>query len=293
MKKRLLSLLLAVVLCIGLLPVGAGAAEASISTDAFDADGDLTESTGYTANGSTYDGSSGDDTLSGNFYIVQGNVTVEGNLTIESNTNGGLVLCEGATLTVEGALICNGGRDSFQIYGQTYNNTTRGKTGRLIIQNFKNDGAAIRFAGTAESGLVPTLTINSGELELHSSSGKLIEGVKLKSAKPIHAGTLDGDPVALSVWSKDPSEGTVAGSTLVIEYCGHENSYDVEFIPDEGSTATHHMRCKVCGFTWASDACFTESTLDDIQSNGAEGHTRAHAGRQGACQQKLRMRLYI
>ena len=274
MKKRLLSLLLAVVLCIGLLPVGALAEDTTtaVQADTVDADGTIKAGGGFIATGPIYTGSKGNDTLSGKYYIVQNDATVKGNLTVDCNDNGGLVLCAGATLTVEGALICSGTQNKFYIYGQT---ATGKSTGRLIIENTKDVGAAIRFAGTAGSGSVPTLSIDSGELELHGgNSGKLIDGITLMSTRPIHVGTLNDEPVEPSVWYKDPSEGSVDGRTLVLAYCEHDHTDDFEFIPDEGSTATHHMRCKVCGFTWTSSgACFEDGALSGIQSNGETGHT--------------------
>ena len=82
--------------------------------------------------GPIFTGSQTDVTFTDNqYHIVQNNVTIHGNLTIGGE--GGLVLCAGATLTVNGALIHNGGR-AFHIYGQTL--TESGKdTGKLVINN--------------------------------------------------------------------------------------------------------------------------------------------------------------
>lgn len=59
---------------------------------------------------------------SGQFYIVQDNVTISGDLTVDGSQAGGLILCANATLTVNGALIHTGGT-KFSIYGQTQPNT--------------------------------------------------------------------------------------------------------------------------------------------------------------------------
>ena len=59
---------------------------------------------------------------SGQFYIVQDNVTISGDLTVDSSQAGGLILCAIATLTVNGALIHTGGT-KFSIFGQTQPNT--------------------------------------------------------------------------------------------------------------------------------------------------------------------------
>ena len=169
MKKRLLSLLLAAVLCIGLLPVGAGAADVEINTDLVDKDGRITTDAGYSRSGSVYTGSGTSDTIDDErWHIVQGSVTVEGDLTLGGG--GGLVLDAGATLTVNGALILKGSRsNSFHIYGRT---TEDAATGKLVINN-AGDGAAIRSESTG------TLTISSGKLEINSESGELVKNVKL------------------------------------------------------------------------------------------------------------------
>ena len=113
--------------------------------------------------GPIFTGSQTDVTFTDNqYHIVQNNVTIHGNLTIGGE--GGLVLCAGATLTVNGALIHNGGR-AFHIYGQTL--TESGKdTGKLVINNSNGGGAAIRTTSTSTSK--PQLSINSGELEIRS-----------------------------------------------------------------------------------------------------------------------------
>ena len=113
--------------------------------------------------GPIFTGSQTDVTFTDNqYHIVQNDVTIHGNLTIGGE--GGLVLCAGATLTVNGALIHNGGR-VFHIYGQTL--TESGKdTGKLVINNSNGGGAAIRTTSTSTSK--PQLSINSGELEIRS-----------------------------------------------------------------------------------------------------------------------------
>ena len=105
MKKRLLSLLLAVVLCIGLLPVGALASdEITVNTDLVDDNGEITMDTGYSRRGFAYSGSDTAATIDdSNWHVIQADVTVGGDLTLGGG--GGLVLGAGATLTVNGALI--------------------------------------------------------------------------------------------------------------------------------------------------------------------------------------------
>ena len=215
-----------------------------IFPDDVDADGNIVRRRGWSRSGPIYEGGDGDaDFTDAQFYVVQGNdVTIGGNLTIGGSC--ALILCQGAKLTVEGALICSG---SYRIYGQS----DEGKNaGRLVIENsLDSNGAAIRSAADATG--TPTLHIDSGELEIHSgNSDKLVDGVKLSSTSHIHQGTLDGTAVSPAEWD----ETSLKGGTLTLAYCQHEHSADQELIPDSGGTA-HHRHCKACGFDWASEAC--------------------------------------
>ena len=216
-----------------------------IFPDTVDANGNIIRHTGWRRNGPIYEGGDGDaDFTDAQFYVVQGNdVTIGGNLTIGGSC--GLILCQGATLTVEGALICSG---SYSIYGQSDGGAN---AGRLVVKNSLNEngGAAVRLADDATG--TPTLYIDSGELEIHSgNSDKLIDGVKLSSTRHIHQGTLDGTAVSPEVWDAD----SLKGGTLTLAYCQHEHSADQKLIPDSGGAA-HHRHCKACGFDWASEAC--------------------------------------
>ena len=218
-----------------------------IFPDTVDADGNIIRHTGWSRNGPIYEGGNGDaDFTDAQFYVVQGNdVTIGGNLTIGGSC--GLILCQGAKLTVEGALICSG---SYSIYGQSDGGAN---AGRLVIKNSLNEngGAAIR----SDSTYPPSLGIYSGELEIHSgNSDKLVDGVKLSSTSHIHQGTLDGTAVSPEVWDAD----SLKGGTLTLAYCQHEHSADQKLIPDSGGTA-HHRHCKACGFDWASEACYFDS----------------------------------
>ena len=212
-----------------------------IFPDTVDANGNIIRHTSWRRNGPIYEGSNGDASFTdAQFYVVQGNdVTIGGNLTIGGSC--ALILCQGAKLTVEGALICSG---SYSIYGQSDGGAY---AGRLVVKNSLDDGAAIR----SDSTYPPSLGIYSGELEIHSgNSDKLVDGVKLSSTSHIHQGTLDGTAVSPEVWGAD----SLKGGTLTLAYCQHEHSADQELIPDSGGTA-HHRHCKACGFDWASEAC--------------------------------------
>ena len=166
-----------------------------ISPDTVDADGNIIRHTGWSRNGPIYEGGNGDaDFTDAQFYVVQGNdVTIGGNLTIGGSC--GLILCQGAKLTVEGALICSG---SYSIYGQSNGGAN---AGRLVVKNSLDDGAAIR----SDSTYPPSLGIYSGELEIHSgNSDKLVDGVKLYSENKVHTAALDNKQVLLAAWSVYP-----------------------------------------------------------------------------------------
>ena len=102
-----------------------------------------------------------DKTLSGQYYTVQGNMIIDGNLTVDGSQMGGLVLCAGATLTVNGALIHNG-VSSFGIYGTSNNGADAGE---LVINNSLDNGAAIRTGSTS----TPQLNIYSGEVTINAA----------------------------------------------------------------------------------------------------------------------------
>ncbi len=218
-----------------------------IFPDTVDADGSIIRHTSWRRNGPIYEGGDGDaDFTDDQSYVVQGSdVTIHGNLTVGGI--GTLILCQGAKLTVEGALICSG---SYSIYGQSDKGNN---AGRLVIKNSlnENDGAAIR----SDSTYPTSLGIYSGELEIHSgNSDKLVDGVKLSSTNHIHMGTRDGTAVSPAEWG----ETSLKGGTLTLAYCQHEHSADQKLIPDD-SGATHHRHCEACGFDWASEACYFDN----------------------------------
>ena len=235
MKKRIFSLLLALAMVLSLMPTGVWAAETAIQVDGVDGEtGDINESGGVERTGPVL--TSSDTNLSGQFYIVQGDVTINGDLTVDGSKIGGLALCADATLTVTGALIYSGG-SWFSIYGQTQPDNSQ-STGKLIIENSNGDGAAIR--STASSA--PSLNISSGKVEIYGGkSEKLINGVYLTSTSSVHKVTLDGEMAS----PETLGSSSLNGKTLVLEYCEHPFD-DYVWIKD--SNTQHHWACSVCGF---------------------------------------------
>ena len=204
-----------------------------------------------------------DKTLSGQYYIVQGNMIIDGNLTVDGSQMGGLVLCAGATLTVNGALIHNGG-SSFGIYGTSNNGADAGE---LVINNSLDNGAAIRTGSTS----TPQLNIYSGEVTINAgNSGKLVEGVELYSTSKIHAATLAAKKVLPAEWR---GVSSIKGTSLVLEYCGHAED-DPEYVDyvEVGETQ-HRWQCKACGFEGGVEACFTNTTISGITPNDNGTHT--------------------
>lgn len=194
-------------------------------------------------------------------YIVDQDVTISGDLTIGGNSLIRLFLCDGATLTVNGALIlkCN----QFGIYGQTGSNGV----GKLIVQNSINDGAAVRNAGGS------ALNIYGGSMELHGGTSKQItDNAGLYSSGSngkIMKGTLDGKALKLNEWD---GKEALAGSKLVLEYCDHP-SEEIGLVTS-ATDNMHDIVCTLCGFSFGEEECdFTTGV----------GKSAGDAGHYGAC----------
>ena len=232
-----------------------------IFPDDVDADGNIVRRRGWSRSGLICEDSNGDASFTdAQFYVVQGNdVTIGGNLTIGGSC--GLILCQGAKLTVEGALICSG---SYSIYGQSDGGAN---AGRLVVKNSLDDGAAIRTGSTS----TPQLNIYSGEVTINAgNSGKLVEGVELYSTSKIHAATLAAKKVLPAEWR---GVSSIKGTSLVLEYCGHAED-DPEYVDyvEVGETQ-HRWQCKACGFEGGVEACFTNTTISGITPNDNGTHT--------------------
>lgn len=216
-------------------------ANPEINPDGVDANGNIITDTSFSRNGPLLTAS--DKNLSGKYYIVQGNITIKGDLTVDGTDSGGLVLCDGATLTVNGALIHTGG-SAFYIYGQTGSNGT----GKLVINNSNGDGAAIRAAANAYN---TQLGISSGVVELHGGSAKkLVDEVGLYSTSKIHKGTLNGNEVLPEKWCNSLKNyvTSIEGTSLVLAYCKHSDNAFSYVANQDGKT--HHQKCNRCGFEW-------------------------------------------
>ena len=261
MKKRLIALLLAVVLCVGLLPVSASAATAA-SVDWVDC---VDEETGgldknyIKRTGEYAEEIQGSADWTEKVYIVKADstVTIHGDLTVGRNTT--IILCDNSRLIVTGSLNL---KSNGYIFGQTSTHKAE-NAGTLIVQNTVDAGAAVR--STSGYGL----SIYGGSMELHGGTGKQITDGKatLYSSSTIIKGTLDGKALKLNEWN---DKEALMGSKLVLKYCEHDNE-DTEFVHDEGAN-THHRHCNACGLDYGSESCNFDD--GDVVNAGAEGHYR-------------------
>ena len=264
MKKRLIALLLAVALCVGLLPVSASAAGASVDwVDRAD-----TATGGLEKMDLTRNGEYAEDSLDANWtesiYIVQANsnVTITGDLTVGMNTT--IILCDNSTLKVTGSL--NVAASGACIFGQTSTHQAE-DAGKLIVQNTVDAGAAVRNAGSS------ALNIYGGSMELHGGTGKqLTDNVGLYSSGSngkIMKGTLDGKALTLDKWD---GKEALAGSTLVLDYCDHP-SEEIDLVTS-ATDNMHDIVCTLCGFSFGEEECdFTTGV----------GKSAGDAGHYGAC----------
>ena len=228
-----------------------------IYPDTVDAEGNIIRHTGWSRTGPIYEGSDRDAAFTDDkFYVIEKDtsVTIQGNLTVGGI--GALILCQGATLTVKGALICNG---NYSIYGQSDKGNN---AGRLVIENSKGGGAAIRLADDATG--TPTLHIDSGEVTINGgNSGKLVEGVKLYSEKKIHAATLGAEKVSPDAWSNNT---LIEGTSLVLAYCDHVHA---TYRPS--GTTQHTKHCPDCGFVGTPVSCTFDGN-GGYDQGGENGH---------------------
>ena len=102
MKKRMLSLICVLALCLGLLPVTALAATVENITY-LDENG--TQRTAATATQVT----NSDTQWTDGWYVAQSNITIDGTVTISGNVH--LILENGCKLTVNGGIVLKSGRN--------------------------------------------------------------------------------------------------------------------------------------------------------------------------------------
>ena len=268
MKKRVISMMLALALCLGLMPVVPVAAldETGIWFDQVNSEGDMEEGD-QSWSADYFTDSETDVVWNGNVTYAIGknqNVTIDGNLTIDGSGLKYLILFEDAKLTIKGALILKGG-GGLSILGHTESLNPQ-KSGQIIIENSKDpSGAAIRSEAGGESRAI---SLHGGKLTAKGGQYGAVNNVTLWKQREVLKATLGEE--SLEDWANEtvtfPDE-----KDLVIEWCEHDDDYE-DYIQD-GETQ-HRLCCKACGFEWTAVDCFTNTTLSpDIVSNGDGTHT--------------------
>lgn len=284
MKKRIFSLLLALAMVLSLMPAGVWAATEPAYYDTVKADGTI-ERGGGQMWADLYTETSSDSVTWGEVsYVIKNDVTINGDLTINARSSfARVLLCDGAKLTINGALKFAQGTRPLYVYGQTVQNT--GEVGTLVI-NHTGSGAAIQSESTNGS----TLSIHGGTLEINSASGDLVKNITLEvqnsylgtsSCTVMKATRTDASGHSEELKHGDwaglaPAETDLKGSKLVIEYCGHRAD-DATYTHNEG-TDTHTETCTVCGFAQTVECdLYAVSVTDTMHTMGCYRCDNRHA----------------
>ena len=277
MKKRvsvILILMLALALCLSAAAmatvrllevedVGTQTTTEKVYTDGFDEEDGTLKKDSPLYDGVLYDGTA---TLEGDkTYIVKGETVINGNLTINGSAPK-LVLCENATLTVNGSLILN--CQMLEIYGSTAT-SSKSDSGVLFINSADPSAAAVKSTHQVGTTTRTTIFCVGGKLAVQSASGILTENVTL--CKPLNAETsiqkytLDGEIKLPRDWD-NLSFNELNGSSLTVEYCKHDHvTYE------KASESTHTIHCADCGFVGTARTCGSDGYVG-YESVGENGH---------------------
>ena len=175
MKKRLLSILLAICLLAGLLPTVALAANSVTNVTYYDWNSSTNQLEEKSCSSATLVESSTDKvTWSNGWYVAQGNVTISGGVTISGDVF--LILADGCTLTIDASIQ---GEGNLTIYGQS------GGTGQLIV-NGNNSANAYSSCSIK----VNSLTINGGSITATGGSVINEDGVETGGSYGIYASSI-------------------------------------------------------------------------------------------------------
>lgn len=155
MKRRILSIMTALALCLSLCPTWAFAADEGTGQQEvsyLDISGATQNCTEYTLV------DSGASTWSGGWYVVSGEVTISSRIPVSGDVR--LILTDGCTLNANKGIEVTSG-SSLTIYGQT------GGTGTLTANADENDAGI----GGSWNGSCGTITINGGTVEANGGGG--------------------------------------------------------------------------------------------------------------------------
>ncbi|MBQ4602516.1 MAG: leucine-rich repeat protein [Clostridia bacterium] len=201
--KKLISILLAAVMLIGMIPFSAFAAD---GITYIDADGNQQTCTDY----KVY---AGEAILSEGWWLVRGSLTTDTRISVSGSCN--IILADNAVLTANAGIAVNSG-NSLTIYAVSADPSKQGK----IVAGAGDDQAAIGGNNQSSAGII---TINGGNITVQASStgagiggGKegnggtiTINGGTVTSNANSHAAAIGGG------WRGNSGTITINGGTVV------------------------------------------------------------------------------
>ena len=266
MKQRVWSLILALAMVLSLFPAPVWAEEEGTAVEYLDA-------AGNPATQETYTLMTAETTLWNNgWYVVKGSVTINDNVIVSENYQVKLILCDGATLTINGGVTLYGeggvAAPQLTIYGQSED------TGRMVVTNTQGS-ALIDLANKAYIRLLGGTLTATGTGDYGALEG--VTGWNGQDSVP-------NDPVVYKT-SED-------GTTLTVSKCSkHQYKYT------QGTTVETHMQeCELCGFIpgWNGNAgaeyvpcTYQYASLSSTEHKGTcacgRENTEAHSMAKGVC----------
>lgn len=265
MKKRLASIALALMLCIGMMPTAAWAEDDGISVQNIQGIAEKdetisvnrimdTDDNGNAIIGEFHITGSNLDNLyikenktawnGGGTYLVKDNVTINGDVTVKDG--GFIYLYNNATLTINGSVKIGGYR-TLSIVGQS----TGDHAGRMIVNN-QNGNAFERLDGTSGTA---SITMYSGRLEATGKDRALGENVYLYKAENSSSNSTpilcvaDGKEVRATAsetnpnephWSSNKGQSAFSPKSFTLQWCNHENE-DWEYVQVDDQ---HHYKVR-------------------------------------------------
>lgn len=250
MKKRLVSMALALTLSIGMMPTTAWAEDDGISVQniqgiaekdktipvdrIMNTDNDGNAIIGkYSITGSNLDNlyikENKTEWNTRGDYLVEGNVTINGDVTVQDGAC--IYLYDGATLTINGSVKIGGYRD-LSIVGQS----TGKDAGQMIVNNPK--GNAFERLYLNDTSVTASITMYSGKLTATGKDRALGENVYLYKAGNSNSNSTpiiceaDGQKVRATAsktnpdaphWSSNNGLTTFSPKSFTLQWCNHEN----------------------------------------------------------------------
>ncbi|MCD8036054.1 MAG: hypothetical protein LUE88_01535 [Clostridiales bacterium] len=164
-KKKLLSLLIAAVMLIGMLPMGAVTVMADDGVNYLYYDnGSFETGTKYSGEYTVVKDSSTTVTWNAGWYVVKDTVTISGRITVNGAVY--LILADGSSLTASSGITVSGTSNSLTIYGQENN------SGKLTANESNNSAGIGGTSGTSGNNI----TINGGIITATGNWGAGIGG---------------------------------------------------------------------------------------------------------------------